>query len=355
MEAIRVGYAFCGSFCTYDRAMAALEQVQPKDLGPTEINVRLGATWVPAEIVEQFAKELFQTPGYLERYIHVRFEPYTSVWQVDGKQAQRGVQVQSTYGTEDVGAWAILEQTLNLKDVSVYDYILEGGKKKAKLNVKKTTLARDKQALIKQKFVDWIWADPDRREQLCALYNERFNCIRPREYDGSFLELPGLNPEITLRPHQRNAIARILLGGNTLLAHAVGAGKTFTMTAAAMEMKRVGLCHKSLFVVPNGLTEQWGAEYMRLYPAANILVATRHDFETRYRRAFCARIATGDYDAVIIAQSQFEKIPISQERQRLLLEQEMEAILHIIESARRDAGGRLTVKQMERAKRNIQA
>jgi len=280
----------------------ALEKVQPKDLTASEISVRLGATWLPPEIVQQYIFEFLETPRYAQWNIKVHFSEFTSEWNIEGKSYDRGnVKANSTYGTSRINAYKIMEETLNLKDVRIFDYIEDDeGKKKAVLNKKETAIAQAKQELIKQGFVDWIWSDPTRREQLTKLYNEKFNSIRPRGYDGSHIIFNGMNPEIDLREHQRNAVAHILYGGNTLLAHAVGAGKTFEMVAASQESKRLGLCNKSLFVVPNHLTEQWAAEYLQLYPAANILVATKKDFETKNRKKFCGRIATGDYDAVII-------------------------------------------------------
>ena len=335
--------------------VTALESVQPVDLLPTEINVRLGATWVPADVIEQFGYELFQTPWYFQRSIHVHFEPYTSAWRIDNKKTQSAsVQVNELYGTSRINGWEILEQTLMLKDVTIYDYVEVDGKKKPILNGKETTLARSKQEQIKQAFADWIWTDPERRDRLCTLYNEQFNSIRAREYDGSFLEFAGINPEIQLRPHQVNAIARIILGGNTLLAHVVGAGKTYEIVAAAMESKRLGLCHKSMIVVPNHLVEQWATEWMQLYPAANLLVARKKDFEPKNRKKFCARIATGEYDAVIIGHSQFEKIPLSKERQSTMLEEQLDEVMDIIMEARNSRGGQFTVKQLEKERKSIQ-
>ncbi|MGI6180395.1 N-6 DNA methylase, partial [Butyricicoccus intestinisimiae] len=307
----------------YTVNVQALEKVQPKDLTASEISVRLGATWIPPEIFQQFMFEFLDTPRYAQWNIKVHYSQFTGEWNIEGKSYDRSnVKAYSTYGTSRINAYKIIEETLNLKDVRIFDYIEdEEGRKKAVLNKKETAIAQAKQELIKQGFQDWIWADPTRREKLTKMYNEKFNSIRPREYDGSHIVFNGMNPEIELREHQKNAVAHILYGGNTLLAHAVGAGKTFEMVAAAMESKRLGLCNKSLFVVPNHLTEQWAAEFLQLYPAANILVATKRDFETKNRKKFCGRIATGDYDAVIIGHSQFEKIPMSIERQRAILEQ----------------------------------
>ena len=339
----------------YKINVESLEKVQPKDLSASEISVRLGATWLPPEIVQQFMFEFLDTPRYAQWNIKVHFSPFTSEWNIEGKSYDRGnVKAQSTYGTDRINAYKIFEETLNLKDVRIFDYIEDDmGKKKAVLNKKETAIAQAKQELIKQGFVDWIWDDPIRREKLTKLYNEKFNSIRPREYDGSHITFNGMNPEIDLREHQRNAVAHILYGGNTLLAHAVGAGKTFEMVASAMESKRLGLCNKSLFVVPNHLTEQWAAEFLQLYPAANILVATKKDFETKNRKKFCGRIATGDYDAVIIGHSQFEKIPMSIERQRAILQQQLEEITDGIADLKRNRGERFSVKQLEKSKKAI--
>ena len=334
----------------------ALEQVQPKDLTAAEISVRLGATWLPPEIVEQFMFQLFSTPRYNQWNIHVSFSAYTGEWNIDGKSYDNyNVKANSTYGTDRINGYKIIEQTLNLKDVRIFDYFEDAsGKRTAVLNKNETAIAQGKQALIKQAFADWIWEDPKRRERLCRLYNEKFNSIRPREYDGTHLNFVGMSPEIELKPHQRNAVAHILYGGNTLLAHVVGAGKTFEMVAAAQESKRLGLCQKSMVVVPNHLTEQWAAEYLQLYPAANILVATRKDFETKNRKRFCSRIATGDYDAVIIGHSQFEKIPLSTERQISLLEQQKDEILAGIAEVKNKRGERFTIKQLEKAKKAVE-
>ncbi len=333
--------------------MKALEQVQPKDLSAAEISVRLGATWLPPEVVEEFMFQLLSTSRLNRWNIHVHYSRLTGEWSIEGRSSDpRNIKAISTYGTDRINAYRIIEQTLNLKDVRVMDYLEdENGRKVPVLNKKETAIAQGKQALIKQAFADWIWKDPDRRQKLCKLYNEKFNSTRPREYDGSHLNFVGINPEIRLRPHQVNAIAHILYGGNTLLAHVVGAGKTFEMVAAAQESKRLGLCHKSLFVVPNHLTEQWASEYLQLYPAANILVATKKDFETKNRKRFCSRIATGDYDAIIIGHSQFEKIPMSVERQQQILQQELEEIINGIAEAKRNRGDNFTIKQMEKAKK----
>ena len=341
----------------YTVNVEALERVQPVDLGPGEISVRLGAIWLPPSDVEDFMFELLGTPRYMTWNIHVHYSPITAEWNIEGKSHDRGnVKANSSYGTERINAYKIIEQTLNLRDVRIFDYIEDAdGKKKPVLNKKETALAQSKQEQIKQAFQDWIWSDPSRRDRLVKLYNERFNSTRPREYDGSHLTLPGMNPEIALRPHQLNAVARGLYGGNTLLGHVVGAGKTYTAAAIAQESKRLGMCHKTLIVVPNHLTEQWGAEYLQLYPAANILVATAKDFEKQNRKKFCARIATGDFDAVIIGHSQLEKLPLSLERQSFLLQQQMEEIMEGIAEAKANRSERFTVKQMERAKKTIEA
>ncbi len=339
----------------YTVNVQALEKVQPKDLTASEISVRLGATWIPPEIFQQFMFEFLDTPRYAQWNIKVHYSQFTGEWNIEGKSYDRSnVKAYSTYGTSRINAYKIIEETLNLKDVRIFDYIEDDeGKKKAVLNKKETAIAQAKQELIKQGFQDWIWADPARREKLTKMYNEKFNSIRPREYDGSHIVFNGMNPEIELREHQKNAVAHILYGGNTLLAHAVGAGKTFEMVAAAMESKRLGLCNKSLFVVPNHLTEQWAAEFLQLYPAANILVATKRDFETKNRKKFCGRIATGDYDAVIIGHSQFEKIPMSIERQRAILEQQLEELTDGIMDLKRNRGENFSIKQLEKSKKSV--
>ena len=339
----------------YTVNVQALEKVQPKDLTASEISVRLGATWIPPEIFQQFMFEFLDTPRYAQWNIKVHYSQFTGEWNIEGKSYDRSnVKAYSTYGTSRINAYKIIEETLNLKDVRIFDYIEDDeGKKKAILNKKETAIAQAKQELIKQGFQDWIWADPARREKLTKMYNEKFNSIRPREYDGSHIVFNGMNPEIELREHQKNAVAHILYGGNTLLAHAVGAGKTFEMVAAAMESKRLGLCNKSLFVVPNHLTEQWAAEFLQLYPAANILVATKRDFETKNRKKFCGRIATGDYDAVIIGHSQFEKIPMSIERQRAILEQQIEELTDGIADLKRNRGENFSIKQLEKSRKAV--
>ena len=339
----------------YKVNVEALQKVQPKDLTASEISVRLGATWLPPDDVQEFIFHLLETPRYAQWNIKVHFSPFTSEWNIEGKSYDKGnVRAYNTYGTSRINAYKIIEETLNLKDVRIFDYIEDDeGKKKAVLNKKETAIAQSKQEMIKQEFQDWIWSDPERRERLCKSYNEKFNSVRPREYDGSHIIFNGMNPEIELREHQKNAVAHILYGGNTLLAHAVGAGKTFEMVAAAQESKRLGLCNKSLFVVPNHLTEQWAAEYLQLYPAANILVATKKDFETKNRKKFCGRIATGDYDAVIIGHSQFEKIPMSIERQRAILEHQLEEITGGIAELKRNRGENFSIKQLEKSKKSI--
>ena len=339
----------------YKINVEALEKVQPKDLTASEIAVRLGATWLPPEIIQQFMFEFLGTPYYARWNIKVHFSQYSGEWNIEGKSYDSSnVKAYSTYGTSRINGYKIIEETLNLKDVRIFDYVEdEDGKRKAVLNKKETAIAQAKQELIKQGFQDWIWADPARREKLTKMYNEKFNSLRPREYDGSHIVFNGMNPEIELREHQKNAVAHILYGGNTLLAHAVGAGKTFEMVAAAMESKRLGLCNKSLFVVPNHLTEQWAAEFLQLYPAANILVATKKDFETKNRKKFCGRIATGDYDAVIIGHSQFEKIPMSIERQRAILEQQLEELTDGIADLKRNRGENFSIKQLEKSRKAV--
>lgn len=341
---------------TARRNVEALEAVQPQDLGAGEIGVRIGANWVPIEVYQQFMVELLTPNYYVRDRIKILRSEATGQWSIREKNADRSnVKAITTYGTKRMSAYHILEQTLNQRDVRVFDYIEdENGKKKPVLNKKETAIAQDRQELIKQKFAEWIWKDIDRRELLCRVYNETFNGVRPREYDGRHIRFEGMNPEISLRPHQINAIAHILYGGNTLLAHEVGAGKTYEMVAAAMEMKRLGLCTKSLIVVPNHITEQWAAEWLQLYPSANILVATKKDFETQNRKKFCSRIATGDYDAIIIGHSQFEKIPMSLERQQAILERQIEEILAGIEQAKAQKAERYTVKQMERTRKSLE-
>ena len=336
----------------------ALTAAQPKDLDASEIEVRLGATWIDKEYIQQFMYETFKTPPYLRDVIEVKYVPYTAEWQVTGKNSvgYNNVAAYTTFGTNRANAYKILEDSLNLRDVRIYDTVEDAdGKERRVLNAKETTLAAQKQQAIREAFRDWIWKDPQRRQALVRQYNEEMNSTRPREYDGSHIVFGGMNPSITLREHQKNAIAHVLYGGNTLLAHEVGAGKTFEMVAAAMEAKRLGLCQKSLFVVPNHLTEQWASEFLRLYPSANILVTTKKDFEKHNRKKFCARIATGDYDAIIIGHSQFEKIPISKERQERLLREQIWEITEGISEVESSGGERFTVKQLERIKKSLEA
>ncbi len=335
----------------------ALEKVQPVDLTAAEISVRVGTTWIPPEDYEDFMYELFSTPFYARWKIKVHFSAYTGEWNIEGKSGDSGnVRANSTFGTDRINGYKILEQTLNLKDVRIFDYIEDAeGKRVAVLNKKETAIAQAKQEQIKQAFQEWIWKNPSRRERLTRLYNEKFNSVRPREYDGSHLSLAGINPEISLRRHQLNAVARGLYGGNELLGHVVGAGKTFTMVALAQESKRLGLCQKSLIVVPNHLTEQWASEYLQLYPSANILVATAKDFETKNRKRFCGRIATGDFDAIIIGHSQLEKIPLSYARQQEMLQQQMDEIMDGIMEIKHNRGDRFSIKQLERSKKQVQA
>ncbi|MEF2659787.1 SNF2-related protein, partial [Dysosmobacter sp.] len=336
----------------------ALIAAQPKDLEASEIEVRLGATWLDKKYIEQFMYETFETPRYLRGQVEISYVPYTAEWQVSRKSMVRynDVAAFTTYGTDRASAYRLLEDALNLRDIRIYDTIEDAdGRERRVLNAKETTLAAQKQQLIRDAFKDWIWKDPERRETLVRQYNEEMNSTRPREYDGSHIVFSGMNPEITLREHQKNAIAHVLYGGNTLLAHEVGAGKTFDMVASAMESKRLGLCQKSIFVVPNHLTEQWASEFLRLYPSANILVTTKKDFETHNRKKFCARIATGDYDAVIIGHSQFERIPISPERQERLLHQQIEEITDGIQDTKLAGGNSFTIKSLERTKKGLEA
>ena len=335
----------------------ALRQAQPKDLDASEIEVRLGATWIDYSYIQQFMEQTFKPPYNKKHLMQVRYSPTTAEWNISGKSlpSMQDVNAYMTYGTERANAYRILEDTLNLRDVRIYDTTYENGVEKRVLNQKETTLAQQKQQAIKDAFQDWIWKDPTRRQTLVKQYNEKFNSLRPREYDGSHIRFSGMNPEITLREHQKNAIAHILYGGNTLLAHEVGAGKTFEMVAAEMESKRLGLCQKAMFVVPNHLTEQWASEFLRLYPSANILVTTKKDFETRNRKKFCARIATGDYDAVIIGHSQFEKIPVSKERQERLLHEQIDEIEDGIRELQAANAEHFTIKSLERTKKGLLA
>ena len=335
----------------------ALEKVQPKDLTAGEISVRLGATWIPEDVAEQFTHELLQTPFYYKSRIRVRYSTVTGEWNVSEKSLDRSnIRVFNTYGTKRVSAYKIVEDTLNLRDVRVFDTVQdENGKDQRVLNKKETAIAQDKQDQIKEKFQEWVWSDPARRERLCSLYNEKFNAIRPREYDGSHLVFAGMNPEITLRPHQRNAVARAIYGGNALFAHVVGAGKTYEMIAAAMESKRLGLSSKALFVVPNHIIGDFASDFLDLYPGANILVATKKDFEKQCRKKFCARIATGDYDGIILGHSQFEKIPLSPERQQAMLKKQIAEVVAGIQAAKKQEGARFTIKQMEKSKKSLEA
>ena len=337
--------------------VAALKTAQPKDLDASEIEVRLGATWIDKSYIQQFMVETFEPPYYLRRTIEVNYSPFSAEWNITGKSqpSYSDVNAYMTYGTDRANAYKILEDTLNLRDVRIYDTVTDpDGKERRVLNSKETTLAQQKQQAIKDAFRDWIWEDPDRRQELVTKYNELFNSTRPREYDGSHIEFSGMNPEIKLREHQKNAVAHIIYGGNTLLAHEVGAGKTFEMVAAAMESKRLGLCQKPLFVVPNHLTEQWASEFLRLYPSANILAATKKDFEPRNRKKFCGRIATGDYDAIIIGHSQFERIPVSQERQERLLQEQIAEIEEGLEELKASRAERFTIKSLERTKKGLE-
>ena len=338
--------------------VATLEKAQPRDLDASEIDVRLGATWISRDYIQQFMEETFETPWRMRSAVQVQYSPATAEWQVTGKNAtgRHDVMAYMTYGTDRASAYRILEDTLNLRDVRIYDIVEDAdGKQKRVLNKKETTLAQQKQQAIKDAFRDWVWRDPRRREDLVRTYNELFNSTRPREYDGSHIVFGGMNPDITLRDHQRGAIAHVLYGGNTLLAHEVGAGKTFEMAASAMESKRLGLCQKSLFVVPNHLTLQWASEFLRLYPSAKLLVASRKDFETANRKKFCARIATGDYDAVIIGHSQFEKIPLSPERQERILQDQMDEITDAIAEMKAMRGESFTIKQLEKTRKSLEA
>ena len=356
-EKLAIAATYAENHPVYAPNVQALTQVQPRELDASEIEVRIGATWIDPKYINDFMRDIFQTPEHLFRRdtIGVQFSGVTGEWNIKGKNADFGnTLVNMTYGTSRVNAYKILEDSLNLKDTRVYDTIEEDGKEKRVLNKKETMIASQKQEAIREAFKDWVFRDPERRQTLVAKYNELFNSTRPREYDGSHLKFPGMTPDIELKPHQKNAVAHVLYGDNTLLAHCVGAGKTFEMTAAAMESKRLGLCQKSLFVVPNHLTEQWASDFLRLYPGANILAATKKDFEPANRKKFCSRIATGDYDAVIIGHSQFEKIPLSQERQAATIERQIDEIELAIEQAKKDNGERYTIKQMEKSRKALQ-
>lgn len=337
--------------------VAALEQAQPKDLSAAEIDVRIGVTWIDPKYYTQFVHELLKTPFSYKKDIQVRYSPATGEWNVSGKSRDslNNSLAYVTYGTKRRNAYAIIEDSLNLRDTRIYDTIHEpDGSTTRVFNAKETMLAQQKQEQIREAFKDWIWKDPARRADLCQKYNELYNAIRPRSYNGEHIRFSGMNPEISLRPHQRNAVARMLYGGNSLLAHCVGAGKTFEIVAAAMESKRLGLAKKSLVVVPNHLTEQWGADFLRLYPGANVLVATKKDFEPANRKKFCSRIATGDYDAVVIGHSQFEKIPLSPERQKAILQEQIDQVIDGIQEAKAQDGERYTIKQLEKSRKSLE-
>ena len=357
-EKLRLAQAAAAEDEAFTVNVDALQAVQPKDLDASEIDVRLGATWLPTEDIEAFMYELLSTEDYMKHRLKVSFSRFTGEWSISGKSvlSRNDVAAYETYGTPRASAYKILEDTLNLRDVRLYDTVQgTDGKEKRVLNSKATMLAQQKQQSIKNAFREWIWREPERRHRLVKQYNELFNATRPREYDGSHIVFAGMNPEITLREHQKNAIARMLYGGNTLLAHEVGAGKTFEMIAGVMESKRLGLCTKSMIVVPNHLTEQWASEFLRLYPNANILVATKRDFEKGRRKRFCSRIATGTYDAVIIGQSQAERIPISRERQERIIREQITEITDGIAEVKNAHGERFTIKQLERSKKQLEA
>ncbi len=357
-EKLETARVFAENHPEYMVNAEALGRVQPEELGASEIEVRLGATWIPVKYIEDFMREVFETPGYYfsSNVMGVQFSDATGRWNVKGKNASAGSTVtKMTYGTERASAYKILEDCLNLRDTRIYDVHTEDGRETRVLNKKETMLAGQKQEAVKEAFKDWIFKDQERRHVLCAKYNRLFNSTRPREYDGSHLEFPGMSPDIKLRQHQLNAVAHQLYGGNTLLAHCVGAGKTFEMVAAAMESKRLGLCQKSLFVVPNHLTGQWASDFLRLYPGADILAATKKDFEPANRKKFCSRIATGDFDAVIIGHSQYEKIPLSAERQIAMAERQINEIEEAIITAKAEQGERYTIKELEKTRKSLQA
>ena len=357
-EKLQIAKQFAEDHSEYQVNVQYLEQVQPKDLDASEIEARLGATWISEDYITRFMAETFHTPRYyVGSKVKVQYAEVTGQWNVMGKNVDSygNALVTSTYGTQRANAYRLLEDALNLRDTKIYDTVQDAEGEHRELNRKETMLAQQKQELIKEEFKEWIFKDLHRREDLCKIYNERFNSIRPREYDGSHIKFVGMNPEITLMPHQKNAVAHVLYGNNTLLAHCVGAGKTFQMIAAGMESKRLGLSQKNLYVVPNHLTEQWGSDFLRLYPGANILVATKKDFEPANRKRFCSRIATGDYDAVIIGHTQFEKIPLSRERQIAMLEDQIADITFSIEEAAHQAGQNYTIKQLEKTKKSLQA
>ena len=356
-EKLQIAKQFAEDHPEYQVNVQYLEQVQPKDLDASEIEARLGATWISEDYITRFMAETFHTPRYyVGSKVKVQYAEVTGQWNVMGKNVDSygNALVTSTYGTQRANAYRLLEDALNLRDTKIYDTVQDAEGEHRELNRKETMLAQQKQELIKEEFKEWIFKDLHRREDLCKIYNERFNSIRPREYDGSHIQFAGMNPEITLMPHQKNAVAHVLYGNNTLLAHCVGAGKTFQMIAAGMESKRLGLSQKNLYVVPNHLTEQWGSDFLRLYPGANILVATKKDFEPANRKRFCSRIATGDYDAVIIGHTQFEKIPLSRERQIVMLEDQIADITFSIEEAAHQAGQNYTIKQLEKTKKSLQ-
>ena len=341
----------------YQKNVEALEKAMPKELTASEIEVRLGATWIPVEIYQRFLYELLDTPSWVRNYTKLSYSSYNANWNISAKNMDKeSVKADKTYGTSRANAYRLMEDCLNLKQTKIFDYEYDAdGNKQAILNKKETMIAQQKQDTIKESFNNWIWKDPQRREELTQIYNRLFNSIRPREYNGDHLEFPGMNPEITLRKHQKDAIAHILYGQNVLLAHVVGAGKTFEMTAACMELKRLGLAQKPMFVVPNHLVEQWGAEFLQLYPSANILVATKRDFEKKNRKKLFSKMATGEYDAIIIGHSQFEKIPMSIERQKMNIENEIEEITNGISSLKANNGERFTIKQLERTKKGLKA
>ena len=355
-EKLKIAEEFAKEDSGFNINVEKLKEVIPKDLGASEIGIKLGSTWIPPEIIRQFIFELLETPRYNRWDIHVKYSNITSEWYIEGKSEDRGnVKAYSTYGTTRINAYKIIEQTLNLKDVKVFDTIIDDeGRKQRVLNKKETAIASSKQDAIKEAFLNWIWEDPDRRNKLVRLYNDKFNSIRPREYDGSHIDFVGMNPEKKLRPHQLNAVAHVLYGKNVLLAHEVGAGKTYEMVASAMESKRLGLCNKSLFVVPNHIIEQFASEFLDLYPSANILVATKKDFETKNRKKFCSRIATGGYDAIIIGHSQFEKIPMSVERQKTILQEQINDITNGFAEEKANKGEYYTIKQLEKTKRSLE-
>ena len=356
-EKLQIAKQFAEDHPEYQVNVQYLEQVQPKDLDASEIEARLGATWISEDYITRFMAETFHTPRYyVGSKVKVQYAEVTGQWNVMGKNVDSygNALVTSTYGTQRANAYRLLEDALNLRDTKIYDTVQDADGEHRELNRKETMLAQQKQELIKEEFKEWIFKDLHRREDLCKIYNERFNSIRPREYDGSHIQFVGMNPEITLREHQRNAIAHVLYGGNTLLAHEVGAGKTYEMAASAMEAKRLGLCQKSLFVVPNHLTEQWASEFLNLYPNAKLLVARRKDFETANRKKFCARIATGDYDAVIIGHSQFERIPLSFERQERIIQEQIYETLAAINELKVHAGENFSIKQMEKTRKTLE-